>query len=131
MPSPQPNPNQQTKCGAQEASQVRILSLRDTFAYKGHCDVLENGQNRNAHVFFPRPINITPLCKLSPILANTVNVKWAADYGETSNMFPKEALDIIFSGKGWVVGIWLVEKLSSEQVVFIFWSTISLIVYCV
>ena len=28
-----------------------------------------------------------------------VNVKWAADYG-----------------KGWVVGIWLVEKLSSEQV---------------
>ena len=29
-----------------------------------------------------RPINITPLCKLSPILANTVNVKWAADYGE-------------------------------------------------
>ena len=46
----------------------------------------------------PRPINITPLCKLSPILANTVNVKWAADYG-----------------KGWVVGIWLVEKLSSEQ----------------
>jgi len=46
----------------------------------------------------PRPINITPLCKLSPILQNTVNVKWAADYG-----------------KGWVVGIWLVEKLSSEQ----------------
>ena len=46
----------------------------------------------------PRPINITPLCKLSPILANTVSVKWAADYG-----------------KGWVVGIWLVEKLSSEQ----------------
>jgi len=46
----------------------------------------------------PRPINVTPLCKLSPILANTVNVKWAADYG-----------------KGWVVGIWLVEKLSSEQ----------------
>lgn len=46
----------------------------------------------------PRPINITPLCKLSPILHNTVNVKWAADYG-----------------KGWVVGIWLVEKLSSDQ----------------
>jgi len=46
----------------------------------------------------PRPINITPLCKLSPILQNSVNIKWAADYG-----------------KGWVVGIWLVEKLSSEQ----------------
>jgi len=46
----------------------------------------------------PRPINVTPLCKLSPILHNTVNVKWAADHG-----------------KGWVVGIWLVEKLSSDQ----------------
>ena len=33
-------------------------------------------------LFSSRPINITPLCKLSPILANTVNVKWAADYGE-------------------------------------------------
>ena len=73
-------------------------------------------------MFFFRPINITPLCKLSPILANTVNVKWAADYGETSNMRLKEALDIIFSGKGWVVGIWLVEKLSSEQVIIIFWK---------
>ena len=29
-----------------------------------------------------RPINITQLCKLSTILANIVNVKWAADYGE-------------------------------------------------
>merc|ERR1711915_761611 len=46
----------------------------------------------------PRPIHITPLCKLTPILNNTVSVKWAADYG-----------------KGWVVGIWLVEKLSSDQ----------------
>jgi len=46
----------------------------------------------------PRPNNITPLCKLSPTLANTVNIKWAADYA-----------------KGWVVGIWLVEKLTSED----------------
>ena len=46
----------------------------------------------------PKPINITPLCKLSPILPNIVNVKWSSDYG-----------------KGWVVGIWLVEKMSSED----------------
>ena len=30
--------------------------------------------------------------------------------------------DMIFSGKGWVVGIWLVEKLSSEQVIIILWE---------
>ena len=46
----------------------------------------------------PRPVHLTPLCKLTPTLNNVVNVKWAADYG-----------------KNWVVGIWLVEKLSSEQ----------------
>ena len=36
--------------------------------------------------------------QLTPTLNNVVNIKWAADYG-----------------KNWVVGIWLVEKLSSEQ----------------
>jgi len=46
----------------------------------------------------PKPINITLLCKLSPILPNVVNIKWASEYG-----------------KNWVVGIWLVEKMSSEQ----------------
>jgi len=46
----------------------------------------------------PKPIDLTPLCKLSPTLPNTVNVKWAAD-----------------QGKGWVIVIDLVEKLSSEQ----------------
>jgi len=46
----------------------------------------------------PKPINITSLCKLSPILPNVVNIKWASEFG-----------------KGWVVGIWLVEKLSSED----------------
>merc|ERR1711970_1271904 len=46
----------------------------------------------------PRPVHITPLCKLTPTLNNIVSVKWAADYG-----------------KNWVVGIWLVEKLSSTQ----------------
>ena len=35
---------------------------------------------------------------MTPTLNNVVNIKWAADYG-----------------KNWVVGIWLVEKLSSEQ----------------
>merc|ERR1712183_682830 len=46
----------------------------------------------------PRPVHLTPLCKLTPTLNNVVNIKWAADYG-----------------KNWVVGIWLVEKLSSTQ----------------
>eukprot|EP00092_Neocalanus_flemingeri_P012673 GFUD01013657.1.p1 GENE.GFUD01013657.1~~GFUD01013657.1.p1 ORF type:complete len:393 (-),score=133.83 GFUD01013657.1:79-1257(-) len=46
----------------------------------------------------PKPIDLTPLCKLSPTLPNTVNVKWAAD-----------------QGKGWVIAIYLVEKLTSEQ----------------
>jgi len=46
----------------------------------------------------PKPINITLLCKLTPILPNVVNIKWASEFG-----------------KGWVVGIWLVEKLSSED----------------
>ena len=36
--------------------------------------------------------------QLTPTLNNVVNIKWAADYG-----------------KNWVVGIWLVEKLSSDQ----------------
>jgi len=48
----------------------------------------------------PRPINITPLCKLSPTTFNTINVKWACDFG-----------------KGWVVGIWMVEKLSHIQLI--------------
>jgi len=46
----------------------------------------------------PRPTNITQLCKLSPILPNTVNIKWGAEYG-----------------KGWVAGIWLVMKLTSKD----------------
>jgi len=45
-----------------------------------------------------RPVNITQMCKLSPILPNNINIKWAADYT-----------------KGWVVGIWLVMKLSGED----------------
>lgn len=46
----------------------------------------------------PKPVNITPLCKLSPILPNSVIVKWATEYT-----------------KQWVVGIWLVMKLTSDD----------------
>lgn len=46
----------------------------------------------------PKPVNITPHCKLSPILPNTVGVKWAAEYG-----------------KGWTVAIFLVVKLTSDD----------------
>merc|ERR1712088_759096 len=46
----------------------------------------------------PKPVNITPLCKLSPILPNVVIVKWATEYT-----------------KQWVVGIWLVMKLTSDD----------------
>ena len=28
----------------------------------------------------PKPVNVTSLCKLSPILPNTVIVKWATEY---------------------------------------------------
>ncbi len=30
----------------------------------------------------PRPVNITQMCKLSPILPNNVNIKWAAEFGK-------------------------------------------------
>ena len=46
----------------------------------------------------PKPVNITQLCKLSPILPNNINIKWSAEYG-----------------KGWVVGVWLVMKLNSSD----------------
>jgi len=46
----------------------------------------------------PKPIDLTPLCKLSPTLPNTVNVKWATE-----------------PGKGWVIVLDLVEKLTSDQ----------------
>merc|ERR1719384_1481355 len=46
----------------------------------------------------PNPVNITPHCKLSPILPNAINIKWASEYNKT-----------------WVVGIWLVMKLTSED----------------
>ncbi len=30
----------------------------------------------------PRPVHISQLCKLSPILPNNVNIKWAAEFGK-------------------------------------------------
>ena len=46
----------------------------------------------------PKPVDITPLCKLNPALANTVSIKWTVDHG-----------------KNWVLAINLVEKLTSNQ----------------
>ena len=31
----------------------------------------------------PKPVNITPLCKLSPILQNVVTIKWASEFNKT------------------------------------------------
>ena len=46
----------------------------------------------------PKPVDITPLCKLNPALANEVSIKWTVDHG-----------------KNWVLAIDLVEKLTSDQ----------------
>lgn len=46
----------------------------------------------------PKPTDISKMCKLTPTLPNTIHVKWTSEYG-----------------KGWVVAICLVEKLSSSQ----------------
>jgi len=46
----------------------------------------------------PKAVNITPQCKLSPILPNTLNVKWVAE-----------------AGKDWVLGIWLVTKVTASE----------------
>nr|XP_023024642.1 E3 SUMO-protein ligase PIAS3 [Leptinotarsa decemlineata] len=44
----------------------------------------------------PRPVNITQMVKLSPTVANTISVSWAADYG-----------------RGYAITVGLVHKLSS------------------
>ena len=46
----------------------------------------------------PKPVDITPLCKLNPTLVNTISIEWSVDHG-----------------KSWVLAINLVEKLTSEQ----------------
>ncbi|XP_075215538.1 E3 SUMO-protein ligase Su(var)2-10 isoform X2 [Lycorma delicatula] len=46
----------------------------------------------------PRPVNVTNFVRLSPTVANHVNITWAAEYG-----------------RGYAVGIYLVRKLTSSQ----------------
>ena len=45
-----------------------------------------------------RPVNITTLCKLSPIVSNQISISWAADYN-----------------RPYAVGVFLVEKLASHS----------------
>ncbi|XP_011315325.1 E3 SUMO-protein ligase PIAS2 isoform X2 [Fopius arisanus] len=46
----------------------------------------------------PRPVNISPLVKLSPTVANTIQVTWSADYG-----------------RRYAVAIYMVKKLTSAE----------------
>ncbi|XP_015125936.1 E3 SUMO-protein ligase PIAS3 [Diachasma alloeum] len=46
----------------------------------------------------PRPVNISPLVKLSPTVANTIQVTWSADYG-----------------RRYAVAIYMVKKLTSSE----------------
>ncbi|KAF5291366.1 hypothetical protein FQA39_LY03517 [Lamprigera yunnana] len=46
----------------------------------------------------PRPVNITPMVKLSPMVANVINVSWAADYN-----------------RGYAITVALVHKRSSND----------------
>ncbi|XP_044263413.1 E3 SUMO-protein ligase PIAS2 [Tribolium madens] len=46
----------------------------------------------------PRPVNITPMVKLSPIVANMITVSWAPDYG-----------------RGYAISVALVQKLTSSD----------------
>ena len=47
----------------------------------------------------PRPVNVTSLCKLSPTVANRINVTWSSDR----------------AGRGYVVSVCIVQKLSSSD----------------
>lgn len=46
----------------------------------------------------PRPINISPLVKLSPTVGNEIRVTWSADYG-----------------RRYAIAVYLVRKLSSAE----------------
>jgi len=46
----------------------------------------------------PRPVNITPMCRISPTVTNRIIVSWASDYGRC-----------------WCVSISLVQKLCSDD----------------
>ena len=47
----------------------------------------------------PRPVNITSLCRLSPTVANQINVTWSSDMG----------------GRGYVVAVYIVRRLASTD----------------
>jgi len=47
----------------------------------------------------PKPVNITSLCRLSPTVANQINVTWSSDLG----------------GRGYVVAVYIVRRLSSTD----------------
>lgn len=46
----------------------------------------------------PRPVNITPLVKISPTVGNSIHVQWSTDYA-----------------RGYVVAVYLVHKKTSED----------------
>lgn len=46
----------------------------------------------------PRPVNITPMVKLCPTVANVISVTWGADYG-----------------RGYAITVALVHKLTSSD----------------
>lgn len=56
------------------------------------------GKNNTEPKRPPKAVDISKMCKLTPSLPNTIHVKWASD-----------------SGKGWVMAVNLVEKLTSSQ----------------
>jgi len=47
----------------------------------------------------PKPVNVTSLCRLSPTVANQINVTWSSDLG----------------GRGYVVAVYIVRRLSSSD----------------
>lgn len=47
----------------------------------------------------PRPVNITSLCRLSPTVANQINVTWSSDIG----------------GRGYVMAVYVVRRLASTD----------------
>ncbi len=46
----------------------------------------------------PKPINITPLCRMSATMPNYLDISWAVDYG-----------------RGYTVSVYFVEKLNSND----------------
>ena len=46
----------------------------------------------------PKPVNITPLCRISPVQANTVHISWGVELG-----------------RAYCVGISIVRRLSSQD----------------